>query len=115
MEKSKFIFKGMIFLGILGCTAYILSPVLTRKYEYKTDYAAMEIARGFYAEPADTLDVLYLGSSYMRNGISPLEIWHDYGITGYARTGSQQAPIVSYYLLKEAFQTQSPKSVQRSW
>ena len=69
MEKSKFIFKGMIFLGILGCTAYILSPVLTRKYEYKTDYAAMEIARGFYAEPADTLDVLYLGSSYMRNGI----------------------------------------------
>ncbi|MCI8977493.1 MAG: hypothetical protein HFI99_10750 [Lachnospiraceae bacterium] len=111
MEKSKFIFKGMIFLGILGCTAYILSPVLTRKYEYKTDYAAMEIARGFYAEPADTLDVLYLGSSYMRNGISPLEIWHDYGITGYARTGSQQAPIVSYYLLKEAFQTQSPKVV----
>lgn len=111
MGKNRFVLKGIIFMGILGCMAYILSPVLTRKYEYKTDYGAMEIARGFYAEPEDSLDVLYLGSSYMRNGISPLEIWHDYGITGYARVGSQQAPIVSYYLLKEAFQTQSPKVV----
>lgn len=111
MGKGRFILKAVIFLGILGCTVCILSPVLTRKYEYKTDYAAMEIARGFYAEPENSLDVIYLGSSYMRNGISPLEIWHDHGITGYARTGSQQAPIISYYLLKEAFQTQSPKVV----
>lgn len=111
MGKGRFILKGAIFVGILGCMACILSPVLTRKYEYKTDYAAMEIARGFYAEPEDSLDVLYLGSSYMRNGISPLEIWHDYGITGYARVGSQQAPVISYYLLKEAFLTQSPKVV----
>ena len=111
MSKGKFILKGIIFIGMLVCVLCILSPILTRKYEYKTDYAAMEIARGFYAEPEDSLDVLYFGSSYMRNGISPLEIWHDYGITGYARAGSQQAPIVSYYLLKEAFQTQSPKVV----
>lgn len=111
MGTGKFILKGVIFLGILVCVTGILSPVLTRKYEYKTDYAAMEIARGFYAEPENSLDVIYLGSSYMRNGISPLEIWHDYGITGYARTSSQQAPVVSCYLLKEAFQTQSPKVV----
>lgn len=111
MGKGKFVFKGIIFIGMLVFVLCILSPILTRKYEYKTDYGAMEIARGFYAEPENSLDVLYLGSSYMRNGISPLEIWHDYGITGYARAGSQQAPIVSYYLLKEAFQTQSPKVV----
>lgn len=111
MGKRKFILKGIIFMGILGCTACILSPVLTRKYEYKEDSGAMEIARGFYAESENSLDVLYLGSSYMRNGISPLEIWHNYGITGYVRASSQQAPIVSYYLLKEALETQSPKVV----
>ncbi len=111
MGKGKIILKGIIFIAILGCLACVLSPVLTRKYEYKTDYAAMEIARGFYAEPENSLDVLYLGSSYMRNGISPLEIWHNYGITGYSRAGSQQAPVVSYYLLKEAFQTQCPEVV----
>lgn len=111
MGKVKFIVKGIFFVVVLGCMAYILSPILTRKYDYKTDYAAMEIARGFYAEPEDSLDVLYFGSSYMRNGISPLEIWHDYGITGYARVGSQQAPVISYYLLKEAFLTQSPRVV----
>lgn len=111
MRKGKIVLKGFIFMGILGCMAFFLSPILTKKYEYKSDYAAMEIARGFYAEPENSLDVLYLGSSYMRNGISPLEIWHNYGITGYARAGSQQAPVVSYYLLKEAFQTQSPKVV----
>lgn len=111
MRKGRIVLKGFIFIGILCCMAFFLSPVLTKKYEYKTDYAAMEIARGFYAEPENSLDVLYLGSSYMRNGISPLEIWHNYGITGYARAGSQQAPVVSYYLLKEAFQTQCPKVV----
>lgn len=111
MRKAKVILKGIIFLGSLVCMECILSPILTRKYEYKTDYAAMEIAQGFYAEPENSLDVLYLGSSYIRNGISPLEIWHNYGITGYARAGSQQAPVVSCYLLKEAFKTQSPKVV----
>lgn len=111
MGKGKIILKGIIFIAILGCLTCVLSPVLTRKYDYKTDYAAMEIAQGFYAEPEHSLDVLYLGSSYMRNGISPLEIWHNYGITGYARAGSQQAPVVSYYLLKEAFQTQCPEAV----
>jgi len=111
MRKGKIVLKGIIFMGILGCMAFFLSPILTRKYEYKEDSGAMEIARGFYAEPENSLDVLYLGSSYMRNGISPLEIWHDYGITGYARASSQQAPIISYYLLKEAFQTQSPEVV----
>ncbi len=111
MEAGKFILKGTILVGMLGCLIFILSPILTKKYEYKEDSGAMEIARGFYAEPENSLDVLYLGSSYMRNGISPLAIWHDYGITGYARASSQQAPVVSYYLLKEALQTQSPEVV----
>lgn len=111
MGKGRFFLKGIIFMGFLAGMVGILSPILTRKYEYKTDSAAMEIARGFYAEPENSLDVLYLGSSYMRNGISPLEIWHNYGITGYARASSQQAPVVSYYLLKETFQTQTPKVV----
>ncbi len=111
MRKGTLVLKGIIFMGILVCMAFFLSPVLIRKYEYKEDSGAMEIARGFYAEPENSLDVLYLGSSYMRNGISPLEIWHNYGITGYSRASSQQAPIISYYLLKEAFQTQSPEVV----
>lgn len=108
---KKFILKGTIFLLILGCMIAILSPILVKKYEYQADNAAMEIAAGFYAEPENSLDVLYLGPSYVRNAISPLEMWHSYGITGYSRASSMQSPVVSYYLLKEAFRTQSPKVV----
>lgn len=111
MKKGKIVLKIGIFIGILGCMAKLFSPIVTQKYDYKTDYAAMEIAEGFYAEPENTLDVLYLGQSYIRNGVSPMEIWHAYGITGYARASSQQPPCVSYYLLKEALNTQSPKVV----
>lgn len=107
--------KGFLRLSalllIVICVCMCLTPILQKKWLYEDDSAATEIARGFYAEPKNTLDVLYLGTSYMKNGMSPLEIWKAYGITGYVRASAQQAPLISYYLANETFRTQSPKVV----
>lgn len=108
MKKS---LRIMIFLFILGAITVLASEIVTKKYGRKQGQDATAIVRGYYEEPEDTIDVLYLGSSYMRNGISPLEIWHDYGITGYSRASAQQAPIISYYMAEEAFKKQDLKAV----
>ena len=50
--------------------------------------------------------MLYLGASTFYRGITPLEIWGSYGVTGYVRAVGGQAPIVSYYYLVEALEYQ---------
>ena len=66
---------------------------------------------GFYREPKDSLDVLFVGSSPVRWGISPLTLWHEYGFTSYLRSSLQMQPSVGYNYLMEALETQSPKLV----
>lgn len=37
----------------------------------------------FYSEPEDTIDVLYVGSSPLLRGVSPMVMWQEHGFTGY--------------------------------
>lgn len=65
----------------------------------------------FYSEPKDTIDVLYVGSSPLLRGVSPMVMWQEQGFTGYVRASALQAPSVSYGLLAESLKYQSPKLV----
>lgn len=56
---------------------------------------------GFYAEPEDTLDVVFLGSSALRSSINPIILWEEYGITSYDIASSVQDPKALIYLLRE--------------
>lgn len=64
-----------------------------------------------YDLPKDSLDVVYVGTSQYHMGITPLEIWKEYGITG----ASFNAPLcrarLSYYMIKEVLKYQSPKVI----
>lgn len=57
------------------------------------------------------LDVLYLGSSPLFAGISPIILWKEQGITGINLGMSEQNVLCMYYLLLEALDYQSPKLV----
>ena len=61
---------------------------------------------GFYAEPQNTLDVVFIGSSTLRSSINPLVIWENYGITSYDIVTSSQRPSGIIWLLKEALKYQ---------
>ena len=100
-----------IFLLALLLVGMLLTGVLRQKWNYKTDNAAQQIARSYYKEPTNSLDVLFLGASTIRNGVSPLQLYHDYGISSVSRATSIQLPVVSLYYLKETMSTQQLKAV----
>ena len=102
--------KVVIFTSIIVIIAGNLGEVLAFKHHsyeannyYSFDY--------LYDLPKDSLDVVYLGTSQFHLGITPLEIWEKYGITG----GNFNAPSgrawLAYYMLEEIFKYQNPKVV----
>ena len=55
--------------------------------------------------------MLYVGSSPLLRGVSPMVMWQEHGFTGYVRASALQAPSVSYGLLAESLKYQNPKLV----
>jgi len=66
---------------------------------------------GFYDEPADSIDVVFLGSSHANAAFAPTQLWEDHGFTSYVLYSWSQPLWTSYCYLQEALRTQSPKAV----
>lgn len=66
---------------------------------------------GFYREPKNSLDVVFIGSSNIFCDINPNILWETYGITSYNFTSQQQELGTSYYYLEQMFESQSPRLV----
>lgn len=66
---------------------------------------------GFYEQRKNSIDVLYIGSSHTYCSISPLELYEEYGYTGYIRATACQRSWESYALLVESLKYQKPKVV----
>ncbi len=105
MEKK----KGRAALHILAAVAFILLFALLLSLVS----GAFRPREGltFYEEPKDSLDVLFLGSSHMLNAVSPMELWRDYGMASCNLAENGQVLPVTYYVLLDALQRQSPKLV----
>lgn len=101
----------LIFMAGLWLIYLAVTDVLRMKWNFTENNGAQQIVRGFYEEPQNSLDVLYLGASTVRNGVAPLVMYRDYGFTGYSRATSMQIPEISWYLLQETLQTQDIKVV----
>ncbi|MCD8013067.1 MAG: hypothetical protein LUG99_07815 [Lachnospiraceae bacterium] len=63
----------------------------------------------FHSLEEDTVDVLFMGTSHVHEGIDPMYIYENSGITTYTLSGSQARFDTTYLALKEALKTQSPK------
>ncbi len=104
-ETIKIIVRCLVFVLIFAILFSDLTDLLIRQ-----DDEADEI-HAFYSEPKDSIDVLYVGSSPLLRGVSPMLMWREHGFTGYVRASALQAPAVSYGLLAESLEYQSPKLV----
>ncbi len=107
----RYVAPGALFVMLFLLMGWRLSDLVRQKWSYAQDNAAQQIVNGYYEEEPHTLDVLYLGASTMRNGVSPLEMWAEYGFTGYSRATSVQSPVISYHLLLETLEHQDLKAV----
>ena len=65
----------------------------------------------FLAEPEDSLDVIYLGSSFAYCDVNPSIVYEHSGLTGYVMGGSEQPLSITYWYLREILRTQSPEAV----
>lgn len=105
MKKGKSIVinctKVICFLMVLIlCTNYI-SGILKDKDNY-LKYAS------FYSEK-EQFDALFFGSSRMLDGIYPMELWEEFGITSYNMAQHSEDLIISYWQMKNAFEYNAPK------
>lgn len=90
----------LIFALLFAGFNFFIQPVWTYLNNYNTIH-------GFYEEPEDTIETLFLGSSYMVNGVTPTELYDEYGICAYNLATEQQPLMASYYWLLEAYKYQS--------
>lgn len=93
------------FLAVISltCIGLFYCAKVTERKESKEKFA------GFYEE--ENLDVLFLGSSHVLNGIFPMELWHEYGIVSYNMAGHGNRPAMNYWILKNALEYTTPKLV----
>ena len=64
----------------------------------------------FFKEEND-FDVLFLGTSHVINGIMPMELWHEYGITSYNLGGHANTMATTYWTFMNALDYTSPNVV----
>jgi len=67
--------------------------------------------RAYLAEPENSIDVLYFGSSYAYCDFDPVEVYRNSGLTGYVTAGSEQTMALTYWYLCQALETQSPQAI----
>lgn len=97
--------RTILFLLVFALLFFAANPLFIPQEELRREKAA------FYQQPANTLDVVYIGSSSMVRAVSPMEIWYHYGIPSYSLATTLQAPVVTLAFLEDMFKTQQPQVV----
>lgn len=108
----KNLLKDTVFLALLVTTLFSINQILEPKKTYRNaNWPSSASYEHFYEMKKNSIDVLFLGSSYAMNAFIPQELYDKYGITSYNLGSEQQSLFTSYYWLKEALQYQTPKAV----
>lgn len=97
---------AVAFSVVLALILNFLSAVFRPPH---TDYGSTWAE--YLCEPRNSIDVLFLGSSYAYCDWNPGVMYGESGLTGYVMGGSEQTPAITYWYLKEALRTQSPSVV----
>lgn len=106
MEKKNLliILKCIIFVSIF---VYIFIHV---SYMQKPQLAhTHKNISGYYAEPKNSLDAVFIGSSGTFSAFAPMEAWHKYGIASYNFCINRLGADVMPFTVIEAMKTQKPK------
>ena len=97
------VIKSILFLLILTALIGTAIKVVERKDSHQK-YAD-------FFDTANQLDVLFLGSSHVINGINPVQLYEDHGYTAYNMGGHGSVLPSTYWELKNALNYCNPKYV----
>ena len=109
-ESGKIIIRALLFSGLGMILFLVLSGILIPKWSYpdNPDNVALSIKEARKMK-ADTLDAVFMGTSHIKCGVTPMHIYQEEGIISYNMATSGQALEVSLFLTSEVFKRQSPK------
>ena len=112
ISKLKPLFKVVAFLLLFCVLLHGFQRLVTPRWDWpdETERRSHQV-KGLYLEPADSLDVLFVGASHVHAAISPMEIYRQSGIWSYNIATSGQPMPLSCEWLKTALKRQSPKVV----
>lgn len=102
----KAIFRIGIFLVILMLLLFRWNSV----FKMKDGDGIYDLTK-FYELEDNTVDVLILGSSHAFEDFNTGTLWDEFGTSSFVLGGSSQPMWNTYYYLKEALKTQSPKVI----
>lgn len=105
-KRIKNIIKAVIIILVFALTFCVLDQVLLLKSE-----DGIEQMQAYYKQPDGTVDALFVGSSHIFCHVNTGVLWDKYGISGYDLAGAEQPYWNSYYYIKEALKTQTPKVI----
>lgn len=107
----KTLIRALVFVVIGILLFFLVTPIFIPKTinEERGFYRA--IIQGFYEEPENSLDAVFIGDSSIYKGISPIKIWQEYGIASYNFASPTQRMWDSYYSVKEIIKHQKPKVI----
>lgn len=100
-----FLFGTSMFI-LLALVTMVLKP---KRLEKPYDNTRKE--RGFYQEPKESLDIVFVGSSQVFSTIMPAVLQQEQGLNSYVFAGNEQTFSISYYYIMEALKYQKPKAV----
>ena len=109
MFMKKKILRAALFVFILAA-AFTILYFADRLMCPKTEHGIRQ-TNYFYAQPKDTIDVIFMGSSHIHYDANTALLWQDYGMAAYDLSGAEQPLWITYYYLKELCKYQSPKLV----
>jgi hypothetical protein len=101
--KVKYILSTAILIILIIVSLNKVSNLLQQK-ESDLRYSS------FLVEGND-IDIVFLGSSHVRHGVFPMELWNDYGISSYNLAANGSTIPVCYWTLVNALDYQKPQMV----
>ena len=101
-KTVKRLIKAVLFLLVFILVISAVSRIVVNP----EDYRHYQWIRGFYSEPKNSLDVVFIGSSVNYSEINPMFLWNAAGIASRDFTTNSQPLEVVEYLLREAVRRQ---------
>ena len=90
----------LLLLAVVG--GLLLCDRATRRDDAERKFGS------FFSEKQD-IDVFFMGTSHVLDGVTPMELWRDYGISAYNMATSSETLGMTEQILKLCIQTHKPK------
>ena len=100
----------VIFIKIVIAVSFIVTLNRIFMPKYINENQDGRITGEYYREEGKS-DVIFVGSSTVYSGVSPIQLFKDYGITSYDRSNASQTTWISYYMIEDAIKYSKPRLV----